>query len=78
MTFAWLLGVLDAESVPQVAPEQPAPVRVKVVPALAESFTTVTVKDCVPVLEMTEAVVGLIPTAIPVLVPEPNTAEVVA
>jgi hypothetical protein len=79
------LAELVAESVPHVAPEQPAPDKLQLTLGVAElSFVTVGVNCCVP-LTATDAVLGATDTviggaavtvivAVPVLVP--SVAEV--
>src|SRR6266852_710170 len=41
-------ALVAAESVPHVAPEQPAPESAQLTPLFCESFVTVAVKACVP------------------------------
>lgn len=53
-----------ADSVPQPAPEQPAPDRLQVTPLFWESLVTVAVKLCVPTPACTLAVEGVTVTKI--------------
>ena len=59
---------VTALSVPQVAPEQPLPERVHVTPLFAESFDTVAVNVCVP-LVFTVADAGVRETEIGIAMP---------
>lgn len=56
-------ALVELESVPQEAPEQPTPVRAQVTPLFCGSLVTVALKDFVPFGACTLAAVGATTTA---------------